>query len=227
MPITKNPVFSLAARGSLGRLVSFRQLRNQTIATRYHKPTGEPTQAQLAQRLFMQVMFMSAKIPPETVVGNIDAQAAKPVAIPLADLLSAIGLEKAVKTADQSWQNDTSHDDVTDLAIPVKAGETYAFMACLLTNTFGPAGWKFRATGPAGAKLWCIGEEAGQAGGRVDLIAYNCIINYWLGPSLIKLTGTVRGQEADGVIQLRASQNTSGADTITLYAGSWIIAFKL
>ena len=227
MPIVQHPVFSLAARGSLGRLISFRRLRGKTIATPYHKPTGEPTQAQLAQRLFMQVMFMSATIPPSSIVGNIEAEAAKPVAIPLADLLAYIGLEKAVNAEAQTWQNDDTPSDVTDLKINVKAGCRYAFMACLRTTSNSTRGWKFHATGPAGALMHCIAEEAGSASARVVITSTNCIVNFGTGEHIVKLTGTVQGQTADGVIQLQASQSSSGPETITIRSGSWIIALKL
>ena len=64
MAKVSNPLLSLDAAGSLGNAITFQGVRGCSVATRWHRPSGEPTSRQLTQRARVEtaVSFWQTKL---------------------------------------------------------------------------------------------------------------------------------------------------------------------
>jgi hypothetical protein len=139
----------------------------------------------------------------------------------------------AKKAADQTVNASTTYVNATDMAFTVGANETWIFEAHLNYNTASTPGIKFDVTAPTSSTcdLQKINVNGGVGGAK-----YTCAGGAKPDISMSGVSGfdaneTVAGSVVtganSGTVQLQFAQNTSNAANTVLYAGSWIVAYKV
>lgn len=138
-----------------------------------------------------------------------------------------------IKAANQTKNADTTYVNATDLSFPVGANETWIFEAHLSFNAPATPDIKFDLTAPTGTvcDMQKVNLNAGISGAK-----YTC--SGGAKPDFVMdggggfdasevITGSLVTSSTAGTAQLRFAQNVSNASNTVLYAGSWIVAYKV
>jgi len=119
--------------------------------------------------------------------------------------------------------------NVTDLAFPVKSGETWSFEAYMSAGCSGAAGGNFSITTPGGsAKRFQVFGNAGAAGaftqgnGTVDDVVVQAVVAANAQGRLVQMTGVVVAG-ADGDVRLRC-RSVNAAQIVTVDENSYLVA---
>jgi hypothetical protein len=137
------------------------------------------------------------------------------------------------KTADQTFtQNNTGFQTVTDLVIPVGAGEVWFIQAFLdLSAVSVNADFKFDYTVPSGSsyKIQRGADTAGVTAGSSPgpLSTTSITLGAVIGEFMAKIEGWFTTGGTPGSVQLRGSQNTAQAEDNKLLTNSFLLARRL
>lgn len=126
--------------------------------------------------------------------------------------------------------NSVTLADVTALSFTVAANETWAFEVVVFGVSTVAADWKFDFTGPAAPTAVFVGVT-----GSMDLpttSAVNAFSSAFVAGAggvqeQLIIRGLLRNGANAGTVQLQAAQNTLDVSTTTIFAESYLIAWRL
>lgn len=116
-------------------------------------------------------------------------------------------------------QSSTTLANVTNFALPVLAYKTYVYTLSITSTANAAAGAKFGITAPT-AVLVCGQQQVDSTSSSATSVA-SIAGGATAAAVEIFATGVYKGN-ADGLFQIQAAQNASGANDTVILAGSYL-----
>jgi hypothetical protein len=132
----------------------------------------------------------------------------------------------AVKSVDQTINNNNTLFNDADLNFAVGANETWSFRFVLQGNSATQPDFQFAVSAPAGSTC-SIAVSDPEGATSISNLGCGVSSGVILGngaDDLYEVTGTVITSGTAGTVNLQWAQNTSNANNTTIYAGSYVFA---
>lgn len=146
------------------------------------------------------------------------------------DNLLVIGKHvKVAKALDATLANDNTLNDDPDLLFALGANETWVFEGVLLVSASATPGFQFGINGPlgVGGHWWYAASLVAFAAGNVSIGTGGVATNNAMSSEPFWFGGVVRNGGTAGNLQVRWSQATSSATSITVRADSYMWANQI
>jgi hypothetical protein len=143
-------------------------------------------------------------------------------------------IRTALKTSDQTINNQGTLQDVTQLVIPLEANKSYMFESCLFSQGTTTADININFTVPAGASITWSSDALGTGTTTATATVLRGVVTDALQGSgeiasntMMQPCGRITVGGTGGNLQLQYAQTTPEVSNLIIRTGSWMRVIEL